>query len=160
MSLLLRRKAAVTISTAVILAASTGAIAHWTVHGSGGGAAASGVSTSVTITQTTTPNGLFPGGPPADLAGAFDNANDGPVVVDSVSATVSSITRTVAAINAALPCLAADYQLSGFPATVATPIPSGTNVGSWSGGSIQLLDSGANQDGCKGATVNLAYSSN
>jgi hypothetical protein len=160
MSLLLRRKAAIILSAGGILAASTGAIAHWTTDGVGGGTAASGVSTSVTITQTSTPSGLHPGGPAADLAGAFDNANDGPVIVDSVSATISSIARTQAAIDAALPCLVADYQLNGFPVTVGAPIPTGTGVGSWTGASIQLLDSGANQDGCKGATVNLAYTSN
>jgi hypothetical protein len=160
MSLLLRRKAAVFISAIVGLSLSTGALAHWTTGGSGGSTAASAISTSVTVTQTSTPSGLHPGGPAADLAGAFDNANDASVVVNSVSATISSITRTPAAINAALPCLVTDYQLNDVPVTVGAPVPSGTGVGSWTGASIQLLDSGLNQDGCKGATVNLAYASN
>jgi hypothetical protein len=159
MSLLLRRKAAVFISAIVALSLSTGAIAHWTTGGSGGATAASAISTSVTITQTSTPSGIHPGGPAADLAGAFDNASDVPVDVDSVSAAISSITRTPAAIAAALPCLVADYQLNDFPVTVGTPVPSGAGVGSWTGASIQLLDSGLNQDGCQGATVHLAYAS-
>jgi len=160
MSLLLRRKAAVFITAIVGLSVSSGAIAHWTTGGAGGGTAASAISTSVTITQTSTPSGIHPGGPAADLAGAFDNANDASVVVDSVSATVSSVTRAPAAIDAALPCLVTDYQLNDFPVTVGAPVPSGSGVGSWTGASIQLLESGLNQDGCMGATVNLAYASN
>jgi hypothetical protein len=159
MSLLLHRKAAIFFTVVIVLGASTGAAAYWATSGSGSGDAAAGTSESVTITQTSTPSGLYPGGPAAALAGAFDNTNDGPVVVRSVSAAVSSITRTAVAIAAGLPCTVGEYQLNGFPVTVGTAIPSGTGVGSWTGGSIQLLDSGANQDGCKGATVNLAYTS-
>ena len=57
-------------------------------------------------------------------------------------------------------CTIADYALSGFPVAVGNEIASGTGVGTWSGGSVRLLNSSTNQDSCKGATINIAYTSN
>jgi predicted ribosomally synthesized peptide with SipW-like signal peptide len=143
---------------AVLLLAATGAYAYWTQSGTGTGTAATGTTTGITVTQTATPSGLYPGGPTAALAGQFNNTNAGSVYVNQVSATISSVTGPN--ITVPNPCTAADYQLNGFPVTVAALVPSGTAQGSWSGASIQMLNAGTNQDGCKGATVNLAYTSN
>ncbi len=156
-----RRKAAASAGVAVVvLIAAAGAYAYWTNGGSGSGSAATGTNVAITVTQTSTPTALYPGGPTAALAGAFNNTNSSPVRVHQVSATISSVTRTALAIAGSLPCAVADYQINGFPVTVDAQVPAGSAQGSWSGASIQLLDSGINQDGCKGATVNLAYTSN
>jgi hypothetical protein len=160
MSRFLSRKAAASAGVAVVLIAATGAYAYWTNGGSGTGSAATGTNVAIVVTQTTTPTALYPGGPTAALAGAFNNTNASPVRVHQVSATISSVTRTAGAIAGSLPCAVADYQINGFPVTVDAQIPAGSAQGSWTGASIQLLDSGVNQDGCKGATVNLAYTSN
>jgi hypothetical protein len=143
---------------AVVLIAAAGAYAYWTGGGSGSGSAATGTTAAITVTQTTTPTGLYPGGPSAALAGKFNNTNAGPVYVNEVSATISSVTGPN--IDADSPCDADDYELNGFPVQVDAQVPSGTAQGNWSGGSIELLNAATNQDGCKGATVNLAYTSN
>jgi ABC-type glycerol-3-phosphate transport system substrate-binding protein len=143
---------------AVLLLAAAGAYAYWTSGGTGSGSAATGTTTGITVTQTTTPTGLVPGGPTKPLAGKFNNTNDGPVRVNQVNATISSVTGPN--ITGPNPCTAADYQLNGFPVTVGVDVPSGTAVGDWSGASIQMLNTASNQDGCKGATVNIAYTSN
>ncbi|HEX8073958.1 MAG TPA: hypothetical protein VF545_03160 [Thermoleophilaceae bacterium] len=148
----------VAVVLAISLVAAVAAYAYWTNGGSGTGTSGTGTNVAITATQTTTPSGLYPGGPTAALAGQFNNTNAGPVHVNQVSATISSVTGPN--IDGTHPCAASNYQLNGFPVTVNADVPSGTAQGSWSGASIQLLDSGTNQDGCKNATVTLTYSSN
>lgn len=143
---------------AVLLLAAAGAYAYWTGGGSGSGSAATGTTVGLTVTQTTTPTGLVPGGPTKALAGKFNNTNDGPVYVNEVNASISSVTGPN--ITVPNPCTAADYQLNGFPVQVDAEVDSGTAQGDWSGASIELLNTSSNQDGCKGATVNIAYTSN
>jgi hypothetical protein len=152
-----KRWSALALLTLFLLAGG-GAYAYWTNGGSGTGTAATGSGVAITVTQTTTPAGLYPGGPTAALAGKFNNTNAGPVYVNEVTATIASVTGPN--IDATFPCDATDYQLNGFPVTVAAQVPAGTAQGNWTGGSIQLLNSATNQDGCKGATVTLTYTSN
>ncbi len=40
---------------------------------------------------------------------------------------------------------------------VDAEVPAGTSQGSWSGATIKFNNKATNQDACKGATVNLAY---
>ena len=40
---------------------------------------------------------------------------------------------------------------------VGVEVPAGLAKGAWTGATIAFANSGANQDACKGATVNLAY---
>jgi hypothetical protein len=145
------------LTTAVALV-TAGAYAYWTNGGSGSGTAVTGSNAAITVTQTTSPTGLYPGGPAAALAGKFNNGNDGKVYVNDVDATIASVTGPN--IDATHPCDASDYVLSGFPVSVDAEVNAGTAQGSWSGGGIALTNSAANQDGCKGATVNLTYTSN
>ena len=152
-----KRKAIVGVIAALAVAGA--AFAYWTGGGSGNGSAATSPGASgITVTQTTTPTGLYPGGPTAALAGKFNNTNSGPVYVNDVDATIGTVTGPN--IDATHPCTASDYQINGFPVSVDAQVPSGTDQGAWSGASIQLLNSGANQDGCKDATVNITYTSN
>jgi hypothetical protein len=150
-------KAAAAFAAVSVLVAA-GAYAYWTNGGSGSGSAATGNNVAIVVTQSTSPSALYPGGPTAPLAGAFNNSNAGKVFVNEVNATISSVTGPN--ITAPNPCTAADYQLNGFPVQVDAEVNSGTAQGSWTGASIQLLNTATNQDGCKGATVNLAYTSN
>jgi hypothetical protein len=154
----LNRKSLAASIGVLFLLAGVGAYAYWTNGGSGSGSAATGSNVAITVTQTTTPSGLYPGGPAAALSGKFNNSNAGTVYVHEVDATIASVTGPN--ITVQTPCTADDYQLNGFPVTVDAEVASGTAQGSWTGASIQLLNSASNQDGCKGATVNLAYTSN
>jgi hypothetical protein len=150
------RNRKVGVVLAVCLVASAGvAYAYWTSSGSGSGGATTASPDAITINQTSTVGGLFPGGPAQALSGNFDNPNAGSIFVGTITAGISAVSGPN--ITASAPCTAGDYQLNGFPVTVNAEIASGSDVGSWSGGSIQLLNSATNQNGCKGATVTISY---
>ncbi len=149
---------AVPIAAVVFALVAAGAYAYWTNGGSGDGTATTGTNAAITVTQTTTPSGLYPGGSAASLAGQFDNGNSGPVFVHEVDATIASVTG--ANITVGTPCDAGDYQLNGFPRTVDASVPAGDAQGGWTGGSIQMLNAVTNQDGCKDAVVHVSYTSN
>jgi hypothetical protein len=57
-------------------------------------------------------------------------------------------------------CDATDFTLADAVMTVNAEVPSGNGEGSWTGATIKFNNkAGANQDQCKGATVNLSYTS-
>jgi hypothetical protein len=138
-----------------LLAVASVAYAYWTTSGSGSGGATTAEPDASTINQTSTVDGLFPGGPAQALSGDFDNPNPGSIFVATINAEITAVSGPN--ITAGTPCAAADYQLNGFPVTVNAEISSGSGVGSWSGGSIKLLESGSNQNGCKAAAVTISY---
>jgi len=140
---------------ATCLIFAVGAYAYWTQGGSGNGTAANGSNGDIVITQTAI-TGLYPGGAPVGLSGTFDNPNANAVFVDSVTASLVSVTGSVGTPA----CTIADYQLASPVATVNLTIPSGLAQGAWSGPTIRLIDSATNQNACKNATVNLHYTSN
>jgi hypothetical protein len=141
----------VAIALVAIIAVSGVAYAYWTANGSGNGSAAAAPGTNdVTVNQTSTITGLFPGAVARTLSGNFDNLNAGPVYVASVTAVVSSVTGNPGT------CPLTDFAVAGS-APVGATIPAGTSQGAWTGLTIQLVETGINQDGCKGATVHLTY---
>ena len=147
----------------VLLAACAGAIvvgglamAYWTQSGGGSGAASTGTPAAITVNQTSTISGLYPGGPAVALAGTFTNSNAHGVSVSSVTASVHAFT---AHADLTKPdCTAADFQIGGTSgATVVAP---GANVGSWTGLTVRMLDNSANQDNCKNVTIAIDYAAN
>ncbi len=153
-----RRVTKVVALAAALVVAGGAAFAWWTAGGSGTGTAATGNVAGITINQTSSISGLYPGGPAAPLAGNFTNANSGPVYVAQVSVAVQA--GWSAQANAAKPaCTAADFALVQ-PGVTNAEVPSGTAVSGWTGGSIQLVNAAANQDNCKAVSVPLVYTSN
>jgi len=135
----------------VLLVGAGAAFAYWTNAGSGAGNAETGTNVAIVVNQTSTVAGMAPGVAAQPLSGNFDNANSGPVYVAAVTATVTGTDKTG--------CGATDYTIGGT-ATVATQVPAGTGVGSWSGLTIQFNNkTGVNQDACKNAIVSIAYAS-
>lgn len=136
----------------LLLALSVAAVAgyaYWTAGGSGSGTADAGTTSALTVNQTTTVTGLYPGGPAQALSGNFDNPNAFGVYVADVSGSISSVSPAGCAVS--------NFQLGGSPVTVNATVPSGVGVGSWSGMSVELLETGVNQDICKNATVTISY---
>ena len=123
--------------------------------GAGTGTAATGTVANVTVVQTSVVSGMAPGDSAQALSGNFTNPNAGPVYVGTVTASISSVTKAGGA--PAGTCDASDYTLANAVMTVNTEVPAGTAQGSWSGASIKFNNKASNQDACKGATVNLAY---
>jgi hypothetical protein len=152
-----RRVAPVAAAFLALLLASGIAYAYWTVNGSGSGTApvAAGVS-DVTVNQTTVLNAMYPGDSAQTISGNFDNANTGPVYVTTVTVSIDSVDKDPSA--PAGTCDATDFTLASAVVTVNAEIPAGAGVGSWTGPTIQFNNKASNQDACKGATVNLAYS--
>jgi hypothetical protein len=145
-------KAKLVIATVVLLSVGGVAYGYWTQTGSGSGSAETGAGEAITINQTSDINGLAPGVAPKTLSGNFDNPNDGPQYVGSVTATVTGTDKGD-------DCDATNYAIAGT-APVNAEIPNGDGVGSWSGLTIAFVNKpSVNQNACKGATVNISYTS-
>ena len=149
-----RKRSAIGV-VAVILLLVGGAYAYWTVAGSGTGSAPTGDVTAITVNQNTVLDAMYPGDSAQTVSGDFTNGNDGPVYVGTVTASIASVTKAVGA--PAGTCDATDYTLADAAMVVNAEVPSGTDVGAWTGATLQFNNKATNQDACKGATVNLAY---
>jgi hypothetical protein len=146
-----KRAAVIAVSAVAAVGLAGTAFAFWTTPGAGDGSGTTGSVTAIKVNQTSTVAGLYPGGGAVPLAGNFDNSNDHPVHINNVTATVLSTNNGG--------CTAENFQITGIiPAAQNVPVGNGT--GSWSGGSIALLDTGVNQDVCKDVTVSIKYSVN
>ena len=137
---------------ALALAVGGIAFAYWTQGGSGSGGATAGTTSAITVNQTGTPTGLYPGGPAAPLSGTFTNPNAHPVHISGITAVVHSF--SVQTDNTKPACTQADFAVGGTSG--ANVVPAGTG-GSWSGLTISLNDGVANQDNCKGVSITLDY---
>jgi hypothetical protein len=129
------------------------AFAYWTQGGSGSGGATAGTTSAITVNQTGTPTGLYPGGPAVPLSGTFTNPNSHPVHISSVTAVVHTFSSSLVD-NTKPACTQADFVVGG--SSGANVVPAGTG-GSWTGLTISLADGVANQDNCKGVSITLDY---
>lgn len=138
-----------------------GSYAYWTNNGSGTGSATADTTVTLKVNQTSTPGLMYPGGPAQALSGNFDNPNTAAVTISSVTAAVTSVTPLAGSTfagNGKPDCAVGDFTVGG--AAAGSTVPAGTGVGSWSGLTIQLKNTAANQDNCKGAKANITYTAN
>lgn len=151
-----KKKKLAAIAAAFVVVSGGVAFAYWTTTGSGSGTAATGDGAeSVLVNQTALVDPLAPDVAAQTLSGTFDNPNPGSVYIATVTVSIGSVTQAIGA--AAGTCDATDYTLTGATMTVAQNVPAGTAVGTWGGATIAFNNKATNQDACKGATVNLAY---
>ena len=80
------------VSVLGLLALGGLAVAFWTAGGSGTGSGTTGSGSALTVNQTVSPTGLYPGGSSA-LSGNFTNPNSGSVYIAAVTATVTRVQR-------------------------------------------------------------------
>jgi ABC-type glycerol-3-phosphate transport system substrate-binding protein len=152
------KRIAVLALAAGLVVAGGAAFAYWTTGGTGTGSAATGNVAGITINQTSTITGLYPGGPAVALAGDFTNGNSGPVHVNQVTVAVDPAFSAKADTTKPA-CTAADFTVTQ-PGLTNADIASGTHVGGWSGATVKLLNSATNQDNCKSVTVPFVFTSN
>ena len=128
------------------------AYAYWTTTASGTGSATNASSNGTIVLNATFAGGLAPGGTKT-VTYTADNAGASNLYVNTITPTVS-----IDATHVTAGCLVGDFTI---PATVSnTTVGAGlTGVGIGSG-TLTFANTGANQDGCKGATVSLALVSN
>jgi uncharacterized membrane protein len=111
------------------------------------------------------PSGQLAPGTTLPLNLQISNPNTKTLSVTNISVSIASVTRTQQAKDRNLPCGLADYtvkQYSGpYPLTVQPGNPTslkGLEIPDSMWPSIAMTDTNTNQDGCKGATLQLAYS--
>ena len=141
---------------AVIVAVTAGvAAAYWTDSGTGSSTATTGTSTPflVTVTPTAGNQALTPGGPTDAYTFTVKNNGTGAQNVSTVTVTVANSDGTT--WTAVSGCSAADYLVSGATVTAADLAAGATTTGAFS---VQMKDTGSNQNGCKNATVPLYVS--
>jgi hypothetical protein len=152
-----KRITAIAFVAGAILAAGGGAVAYWTLSGTGSGtgnaSTGSAVANAITVTQTSTVTNLRPGGAAQALSGNVVNGDtQNPVFVASVTVGIGSIDK--------VGCTASDYTISGSPVTVGVEVPASGSV-AWSGATIAFNDKPlVNQNACQGAIVTLSYTAN
>jgi len=154
----LKKRALIPVAIALVaVIAATGVVyGYWTANGSGTGTAAVANDVSnLTVNQTTVLDPMFPGDTAQTISGDFDNPNTAATFVNTVTVSISSVTKAGGAPAGV--CDATDFTLTNPVATVSALVPVGTGVGSWTGPTLQFNNKPVNQDACKGATVNLAY---
>lgn len=121
------------------------AFAYWTSTGSGTGSATTDSSTAWAVTiDSTNLQDLSPGGPTETINFHVKNNNSG---VQSLASTTASVTGTS---NAG--CTATDFAVGTTSITYGSVASGATVNGTFT---LQMIDTGANQDACKGVTVNL-----
>ena len=157
-SLVGRKRTSAALGAILALAVAGGALAWWTIGGAGTGSATAGTVSAVTVTQTSTVSGMYPGRAPQLLAGNINNPNASKVYVSSVTAAVAPFSSSV--VDPLLPaCTEADFVIGGS-APVGGEMDPGLNVAAWSGLTVALTDAAANQDNCKGVSITIDYTAN
>lgn len=161
------RSARVVVSIAALLfAMAIGAVAMWlfvagqTGQGDGGGPVGNPLE-RFTISGEL-PQAVIPGASvPLDLE--FVNPHDSAMTVVDLRVTVRDVTAPNA--NTALPCTIDDFIVTQAPSRFelrldangsSTLTSARVPLANWP--TVGMLDSASNQDGCKGATLVLAYS--
>jgi hypothetical protein len=96
---------------------------------------------------------------------SISNPNNESLPLNGLSVSITGISRTQAAVAAELPCTPGDYAISNYSGPYPLTIPAGHNNSLQSleippalRPKIAMLVTTLNQDGCKGAALQLAYS--
>lgn len=134
-------------ATVLALAAGGGvAYAYWTSNGTGTGTAAAGSTAKVTFAQTGTITGLYPNGPAQDVIVKIANPDVSDVTLSTVGAAVQDTSDGG--------CTASDFKVvdAGWNGVIPG---SGSKTATIA--TIQMIDTGLDQNSCKGATVNLVF---
>lgn len=154
----MHRKKKILIAGAAIVAIGAGtAFAYWSTTGSGSGSGTTSAGASnLTITQTSTIANMYPGDTAQAITGSVKNNAENAAYVNTVTVSIASVDKATGAVG---DCDASDYTLANPVVTVATDLAAGATK-NFNGPTIKFNNKAANQDGCKGATVNLAYVSN
>ena len=153
----LSKKTKVAVVGATVAAMVGGGVAYgyWSTTGNGTGSATTSAGASnLSIVQTSTISGLAPGVAAQTISGTVTNNAVNDAHVGSVTVSIASVTGGAGA------CDASDYTLAGAAMPVNQDLAKNGGSANFSGATLAFNNKATNQDGCKGATVNLAYASN
>jgi hypothetical protein len=148
------------LSIVGVLAISVAAFAYWTTSGSGSGSATAGTDAGVTVAGDPA-NGIYPGGNAAVTTVITNSSSTQAQQVSNLHVAISiDSAHATAGCDASWFTYRANSEASGdsnpHSLVLNTEIPaSGTASVP---GKVFMADTASNQDACKGATINLAYS--
>ncbi|WP_305787634.1 hypothetical protein [Symbioplanes lichenis] len=149
-----RRAALVMVPTVAGVFVAGTAFAYWTTSGAGTATSTAGTNTAVTVTGVGA-TGLTPGGTAQPITFTINNPGTTAQYISSVAVSIASVTKASGATGS--DCTAADFTLTQ-PNAINEDIASGSkSYGSTQGAKIAMINTAVNQDGCKGATINLAF---
>jgi hypothetical protein len=152
-----RKKKIIIAAAATLVIGAGSAFAYWTTTGSGSGSATTSAGASnLAIAQTSTIANMYPGDSAQTISGTVTNNASNSAYVNSVTVSIASVTQ---ASGAGGTCDASDYTLASPTMSVAADVAAGGSA-NFTGATIKFNNKASNQDGCKGATVNLSYASN
>ena len=136
------------------------AYAYWTSSSSSTGAAAVGTTSDLTVTQPAGSEitGLYPDGPSQPVTVRVANPNSAAITLHDVLVTVTGTEKPAGTPN--LGCTASDFSVTDVIAYTGESIPGLGSTASIVPKRIQLVDTGLDQNACKGATVLLSFSTN
>ncbi|MEZ2389752.1 hypothetical protein AB6813_09425 [bacterium RCC_150] len=116
------------------------------------------------FTLSGSPTGLLAPGNTAAIDLQLANPGNSSIGVTGLTVSITGITRTAQAVANNRPCSSSDYAVVQFSGSYPFAAPSGDSSLSGLGfpaaqwPQIRMLDTSLNQDGCKGATLQLSYS--
>jgi LPXTG-motif cell wall-anchored protein len=113
---------------------------------------------SLTVTQTSTMEGLAPGMAPVPITGRVVNNGADSTYIDVVTVEITAVTTAPGTPAAA--CDASDYRLLVTTMAVGRTLGPDGGTAAFSGASIGFVDKPVNQDACQRATVHLRYTAN
>ena len=150
------RTAAACLVGVAIVGGGIAAYGFWTgINATGTGSATTGSDTgSLVITQTAAPTDLAPGVAPGAITGTIQNTGTTNTQAVSVTVSIASVTPAVGALTV---CTAADYILATPVMPVNLELVPNAPPTPFSGATLGFNDTAADQDGCQGAVVSLAY---
>lgn len=132
------------------------AFAFWTSSGSGSATAEVATTAGdLTVTQPVAApiSGLYPGGTPQNVTVVVDNPTGSDIRLNDVTVAVTGTEKPAGTANPG--CAAANFAISDNLAYSGEVIAAGGSTGNIVPKKIQLVESGSDQDACKGAVVVL-----
>ena len=134
--------------------AAGGAYAYWTNSGSGTGSAttANPAGNLLTVTGVGAIANLSPGSTAQAVTGTINNGTGAAVTVGTSCASFAGTTRQSG-------CSASDYRIDGAPILgAAVSIAAAGNAAIPAGITVEMLNTGSNQDACKGQALTVTVS--
>ena len=154
-----KKRVLATLSVVGILAISVAAFAYWTTSGSGSGSATAGTDAGVTVAGNPA-NGIYPGGDVAVTTTVTNSSSTQAQYVSNLHVAISiDSTHATAGCNASW----FTYKANSDASAASNPHTTVLNHEIAAGGThsvdgkVFMADTASNQDACKGATIDLAY---
>ena len=148
-----RKKLIVGVAAVAVVAIGGGtAYAYWSTSGTGtGSASTSAGAANLAIAQTSTITNMCPGDAPQTITGTVTNNATNNAYVTKVVVSIASVT------GGAGSCDATDYTLASPDDARRPGHRRGRQRHLQRRATLKFNNKATNQDGCKGATVNLSY---